>query len=168
LATEEPVASDRGRLEGFPVDRISEGVRVDFKVKAETREGLDALVISVEGELDIATAEQLSEPVGAAVASECPLILDLSACTFIDSTGLRLVLRTHTALSQLGKAMALVSDHVQVRRMLSLTAIDLSVPAFAALDEAIAWIGTEGAEMRSAHSLPHSMNGGPLTASRLP
>jgi anti-anti-sigma regulatory factor len=51
---------------------------VDFQVSTATIDGKGGLIVSVEGELDIATVEQLAEPVGVAVADGRHLVLDLS------------------------------------------------------------------------------------------
>lgn len=114
---------------------------MDFNVSTAPIEGKGGLIISVEGELDIATVEQLAAPVGAAVASGRHLVLDLSACPFIDSTGLAYVLRAHSSLAKEGRAMAVVAGRGEVRKLFSLTAIDRSVPVFAALDDAVALLG---------------------------
>jgi hypothetical protein len=45
---------------------------MDFRLSSAT-------LVSVEGELDISTAEELAEPTRLAVNADCPLILDLSA-----------------------------------------------------------------------------------------
>jgi len=107
---------------------------MDFKLSTAT-------LVSVEGELDLSTAEELAEPTRRAVNADCPLILDLSGCAFVDSTGLRFVLHAHTALADSGSAMAVVTDNPHVRELFSLTAIDLSVPVFATVDEAVEWLG---------------------------
>jgi anti-sigma B factor antagonist len=107
---------------------------MDFRLSTAT-------LVSVKGELDLSTAEELTEPTRLAVNADCPLILDLSACTFVDSTGLRFVLHAHTALADSGRAMAVVTDDPHVRELFSLTAIDLTVPVFTNLDEAIEWLG---------------------------
>jgi anti-sigma B factor antagonist len=120
---------------------------MEFTVSSATIEGTGLLLVAVEGELDIATAARLEEPAEVAVSVGCPLVLDLSECSFIDSTGLRAVLHTHRVLLEVGEPMALVSDGSQVRRMLSVTGIDLSVRIFATRDEAFAWLGTGGARV---------------------
>ena len=112
---------------------------MDFRLSTAT-------LVSVAGELDISTAEELTEPTRLAVNAVCPLILDLSACTFVDSTGLRFVLHAHTALADSGRAMAVVIDNPHVRELFSLTAIDLTVPVFANLDEAIEWLDADTKE----------------------
>jgi len=131
---------------------------VDFQVSTTPIDGKGALIISVEGELDIATVEQLAEPVGIAVAKGRHLVLDLSACPFIDSTALAFVLRTHSALAADGKAMAVVAGRGEVRKLLYLTAIDRSVPVFAKRGDAVALLGasaaTSAAEPRSSIATP--------------
>ena len=67
------------------------------------------------------------------------MILDLSECPFIDSTGLRLTLHLHNGLSNgdaPSAALAVVANP-RIRRLFSLTAIDLSVGVFATRDEAL-------------------------------
>jgi anti-sigma B factor antagonist len=118
---------------------------MDFKIDVPTTEGFDGFLVSVEGELEISTVEQLADPAEVAIRAGCPLVLDLSECSFIDSTVLRFVLRTHRALSAVGEAMAVVSgDNSHLRKLLSITAIDLSVPVFATREEAIERLRTEG------------------------
>jgi anti-anti-sigma factor len=111
------------------------------------------LLVSVEGELDVSTAEQLAVPAEVATRAGCPLVLDLSECSFIDSTGLRAVLRVHQALTEVGEGMAVVSDGSQVRKMLSVTAIDLSVHVFDTRTEAIAWLDAQWTEAPDAERL---------------
>src|SRR5262249_52365067 len=50
-------------------------------------------VLSVSGELDRGTAPQLEQPLEEALASDGSLLIDLSACEFIDSTGIALLVR---------------------------------------------------------------------------
>jgi anti-anti-sigma factor len=137
---------------------------VNFKIRNEMIDGVGALLVSVEGELDISTADQLAEPGQVAVNTGSPMILDLSACPFIDSTGLRFVLHTYKELQEAGKAMVVVTDQEQVRKLFSLTAIDISIPVLADLDAAVAWLDrahTDG----TAASVPVPSTGEPSTAS---
>jgi len=53
----------------------------------------DTLHVEPAGELDIATAELLEEELRAAEREDCAtIVLDLSGLTFMDSTGLRVLL----------------------------------------------------------------------------
>ena len=123
---------------------------MDFKLSTATIDEIDGFLISVEGELDIATAEQLTDPTQVAVVAGCPLVLDLSRCSFIDSSGLRFVLHTHKALAADGTSMALVVGDGQVRKLLATTAIDLSIRVFPDLDQAVSSLGADGSALRIA------------------
>jgi anti-anti-sigma factor len=47
--------------------------------------------IIVRGELDLAAADQLNQALVAAEESDLPILLDMSGVTFIDSSGLKVV-----------------------------------------------------------------------------
>ena len=134
---------------------------MDFKLSSATLDRTGVLLLSVDGELDISTAEQLAKPAAIAVRYGRPLVLDLSGCSFIDDEGLRFVLRMHNALSSIGEGMVVVTDSPHVRKLLSMTAIDLSVDVFAEVDSAVAWLGGDGAK---GASLPASAVGGQTLA----
>ena len=117
---------------------------MNFNLCTATLDSTGEWLLSVDGELDIGTVEQLSEPVATVVRSARPLVLDLSRCSFIDSAGLRFVLQTHHALGDVGNAMAVVTEHPQVKKLLSITGTDLHIRVFPGVDEAIAWLGEDG------------------------
>jgi anti-sigma B factor antagonist len=85
-------------------------------------------VVEVDGDLDIATVDDLEEPVIRAIQDgRRPVILDLSECAFIDSSGIRLLLRAHRLLHADGDGdrclLAVVArDHVA--SLLRLTSVD--------------------------------------------
>jgi anti-sigma B factor antagonist len=57
----------------------------------------DVAVVSVGGEIDIATGPQLWAALEAAMTEADRLVLDLSGTSFMDSTGLGLIIRATTA-----------------------------------------------------------------------
>ena len=63
-----------------------------FRVTIEPLE--DACLIRVSGELDLSTADRLSSALDAARADGVSTLLDLSAVSFMDSAGLRVLLRS--------------------------------------------------------------------------
>jgi anti-anti-sigma factor len=88
---------------------------------------------------------RLKPALDGAVFARRPLILDLSACSFIDSSGLRAVLQVARDLTgdreERAVSMAVVAgEDSAVRKMLALTAIDLLVPVFESQDEANTWL----------------------------
>jgi anti-sigma B factor antagonist len=77
------------------------------------------------GELDLDTAQLLDEELAAARATgSAGLVLDLRRLTFMDSTGLRLVIRWDTAAREEGFEFAIVPGQDAVQRVLRLTGMD--------------------------------------------
>lgn len=109
-----------------------------FELVGEEREGVQ--VIAVRGELDLHTAPQLE---GRLEEVDANLLLDLSGCEFIDSTGIGLVVKTWQRLEadadgDRGNRLALCGPSDQVRRLLEITGLDSSLRTFAGRDEALA------------------------------
>jgi anti-sigma B factor antagonist len=79
--------------------------------------------VAVSGELDLATAPRLS----AAVAEHGDarvLVLDMTATTFIDSTGVRALLQAHRRSAGSGSRLVVVAGDGTVRRVLELCELD--------------------------------------------
>ena len=96
-------------------------------------------VVEVGGDIDIATVSDLEGPVIRAIEQgRRPVILDLSDCVFIDSSGIRLLLRAHHALSEDGVGMhqLAVVARDQVARLLRLVALDKVLPLVESRPEA--------------------------------
>jgi anti-anti-sigma factor len=97
--------------------------------------------ISVRGELDLSTAPELEGPLNQALESgEGSMLIDLSQCEFIDSTGIALIVRAwqHIDRGENGRTLVLCSQNDQVRRVLEITGLELSIPVHGTRDEAIA------------------------------
>ncbi|HEX3262104.1 MAG TPA: STAS domain-containing protein [Solirubrobacterales bacterium] len=103
-----------------------------------------AMLIAVSGELDLSTCDQLKPAADEAVFGQRPLILDLSGCKFIDSSGLRLVLQIANGLAEDEVPMAVIAAESNVRKMFSLTAIDQTIPLFDTRQQALLWLQGEG------------------------
>ena len=87
-------------------------------------------VVVVRGELDLATADQLWWGVLEASRDGAPITIDLSATTFMDSTGVTLLLRARGLLDGAGDGMVLRSPSEAVLAVLRLSGVtDLSVLA---------------------------------------
>jgi anti-sigma B factor antagonist len=88
-------------------------------------------VLAVSGEIDIATAPALLEAVDAVLASGAlDVWLDLSAVTFMDSTGVRALLDTRAALSSTGRTFAVICPPGPVRRVLQIAGVEGDLPLF--------------------------------------
>jgi len=114
-----------------------------FQASASELEG-GIRLLEVNGELDLSTATQLQEPLDDAVSSPAATVLiDLSDCTFIDSTGIALIVRVwqriDAAAGNGGEGgLVLVCRNEQVRRVLEVTGLEHSLRVFPTRDEAVA------------------------------
>ena len=94
-----------------------------FTVRCERRSG-DAALVVVEGELDIATAGALQEALNSADARAPVTVLDLRAVSFIDSSGLSVVVKYPRYAEAAGTAFAIaVGVESMVRRLLTLSGL---------------------------------------------
>lgn len=101
--------------------------------------------ISVRGELDLSTAPELEGPLEAALESgEGSVLIDLSQCEFIDSTGIALIVRAWQRLDsgENGRALVICSHNEQVRRVLEITGLELSIPVHMTREDALAAINS--------------------------
>jgi anti-sigma B factor antagonist len=84
----------------------------------------DTVVVSLTGELDPHTVPMLAEELDDALASGVTSVaLDLSGLTFIDSSGLRVVISTHRQLEERGGKLVVRQPSDTVRRLLELTGL---------------------------------------------
>jgi anti-anti-sigma factor len=97
--------------------------------------------ISVRGELDLSTAPELEGPLEEMLeSSEGSILIDLSQCEFIDSTGIALIVRAWQRLDsgENGRALVICSHNDQVRRVLEITGLELSIPVHLTREDALA------------------------------
>jgi anti-sigma B factor antagonist len=105
-----------------------------FKIDSEQDSGVSVIV--VEGELDMNTAGQLERELeGPLSGPDSALLIDLSRCEFIDSTGIALIVR---AWQQLHDRFALCGVGDQVERVLDITGLEESIPMHRNREDAVA------------------------------
>jgi anti-sigma B factor antagonist len=96
----------------------------------------DGHVIKVGGELDLASAPELSkvlaEPAG---QPSSPVVLDLSAVTFIDSSALRALVVAGRELGATGRRLQIGPRSEMVSRVLEVTQLDQQTEAFQVLPD---------------------------------
>lgn len=110
--------------------------RKPFDASEEVVRG--AWVITIAGELDIATSPRVREILSEAARDrDRPLVIDLTRCDFVDSTGLATLLHGAKPAQNGESNVALVSSGGEVRKLLELTAIDKTIPVFESLDSAV-------------------------------
>jgi anti-sigma B factor antagonist len=91
----------------------------------ESRRDGDATWVRPIGELDLDTASQLDTELAAMREAGAPrIVLDMRALTFMDSTGLRLVIRWDMDARQDGFGFAIVPGPEVVQRVFRLTGMN--------------------------------------------
>jgi anti-sigma B factor antagonist len=116
-----------------------------FEVATETIDEVD--VFTVNGELDLDSAPRLEQPLNAAIASGSRAVLiDLSGCEFIDSTGLAILVGAWRTLEErngdsTGSRLVLCCPDDQVERLFRLTGLGDAIPILPNRDSALAALG---------------------------
>jgi anti-sigma B factor antagonist len=114
-----------------------------FEVKSEELEG-GIRAFTVRGELDMNTAPELERALEEALVDEsASIMLDLSNCEFIDSTGIALIVRAWQRLDRNGGGegkghLVLCCINHQVRRLLKITGVESSISLHEQRDAALA------------------------------
>lgn len=82
-------------------------------------------VVSVRGEVDLATGPEFERALGAVPEDGVEsVIVDLTDCSFMDSTGLHLLTRTQRRFDSAGGRVAVVSANRTMLRVFGLTGLD--------------------------------------------
>jgi anti-sigma B factor antagonist len=103
-----------------------------------TRVENHSVIVSVEGDLDIATAGDLHEHVLSAVDAHGPwLILDLSRLEFMDSSGLNVVINAYRTVKEHGGSLALAAPNERVTKVVRLVGLHRQVPVHGTVAAAV-------------------------------
>jgi anti-sigma B factor antagonist len=86
------------------------------------------MLITVAGELDIATAPQLRQRLAGPAASGRPIIVDLDPLSFIDATGLGVLASAASRTAAHGASLHVVCARHQVRRLFTIPGLDRLIP----------------------------------------
>ena len=87
-------------------------------------EAQDTAVVALEGEIDLSMVPDAERLIAEAEASEPGrLIIDLSDVTFMDSSGLRVLLTAHRRAEEAGRDFAIVKGGDTVNRLLDVTGV---------------------------------------------
>ncbi len=109
--------------EGRPQLRLRDHLRTPGPVEFELSErtGRDGILLAARGELDALTAPRFGARIGELVrTSSRDLIVDLNGVTFIDSTGLHVLLNAQRRLTRQSRRLRVICVHGPVRRTIDL------------------------------------------------
>ena len=104
----------------------------------EVRRGRGVAIVTVAGEIDIATVTRLRERLLEVAASGRPLVADLDRVGFIDSAGLSALVGAAKRAAASGGSLQVVCARPRTRQLLRLTGLDRRIPLARTLDEALA------------------------------
>jgi anti-sigma B factor antagonist len=94
-------------------------------LEVETRRGEGLAHVVLRGELDLSTVEKVEFELAALEEGEEQLlVLDLSGLTFLDSTGLRLMVTADQRAQKDGRRLVIVKGPETVQRVFSITKLD--------------------------------------------
>ena len=111
---------------------------IDFRLE-EDRPRAGTVVVSVHGDLDLHTADELGDRlVGVAEGGASSVVVDLSDVAFVDSQGLGALLRGTRRLGGGVGRFRLVVPEPQIRRIFEITALDRVFPLDETREQALA------------------------------
>ena len=102
-----------------------------------TEERREAAVLHPAGEVDLATVSSLWSMLKSLGEGGRPVIVDLSAITYIDSTGIKALLDVHRLFQQRAQRLVLADPTSTVRKVIQITALEKVIPVYASLEQAV-------------------------------
>lgn len=100
----------------------------------------EVVVVGIDGELDRSNVAQVTAALLEAVPNAAKaLVLDLSQTAYIDSSGVQLLFEVGSRLRKRQQELrAVVPEGANIARVLSVVALDRTIPSHTTLDEALA------------------------------
>jgi anti-sigma B factor antagonist len=95
---------------------------IDIAVSAEA--GGDVAMVAVSGDLDLSTAPELERSLAGVQTDGRAVVLDLRRVSFMDSSGLRVILAADARARSAGSRLVLVEGPPGVQRVFKLTLLD--------------------------------------------
>jgi anti-sigma B factor antagonist len=98
--------------------------------------GANCAVVSLAGELDLNTIPRVEKQLFEQVQSKAAVVVDLSAVSFIDSSGIAMLIRAFR-VDDGGTLKTVIAEGSQVERVFRLAGIDRALPLFTDRSRAI-------------------------------
>lgn len=98
----------------------------------------ECVILTLAGELDVTNAAQAEEAVRVVwQGSPSRLVFDLSGLTFMDSTGVRVLVRARRRATEHRRSVALAGLTPSVSRIIEVTGLNQAFAIHATVDEAV-------------------------------
>ena len=105
-------------------------------MQIETTLSSDRQVLMVSGEVDLATSPDLDVAIIAALESGTEsLVIDLTNVTFMDSSGLGVIVRGLKRCREADKDLDLVISNERVLKVFGITGLDQVIPIHASIED---------------------------------
>jgi anti-anti-sigma factor len=116
---------------------VEAGDHVVEQLTVVTHTAGECVILRLAGELDVTNAAEAEEAVRVAWQdSPSHLVFDLSRLTFMDSTGVRVLVRARRMATEHQGTIALAGLTPSVSRIIEVTGLDQVIAVHATLDEA--------------------------------
>lgn len=86
-------------------------------------DGKDPVVLTVSGELDLSVADDVERAIASAANGGGNVCVDLGACTFIDSTGMKVFVQAARELRDRGGELSVTNVEGDVARLFEITGL---------------------------------------------
>lgn len=106
-----------------PVDLSDDSLEATGGLKVDVQTEGNHGIITVTGEIDLATAPELSEAIRHLLYTASRIVIDLDQVSFIDSTGLSVLVATYRRMTTEGGSMALVCNNASCMRVMQMTGL---------------------------------------------
>jgi anti-anti-sigma factor len=87
-------------------------------------------VVSLAGELDLSTVPRVEGQLFEQLRSHSGVVVDLTRLSFIDSSGIGLLIKAFRAIDEGGRLHTVIAPGSQVERVFRLAGIDRALPLF--------------------------------------
>jgi anti-anti-sigma factor len=122
VTPDDPAVTTGESLPSLPVEPLPQQLHCDVALVE------DRAIVGVRGDIDIATARELRRRILAVLVLPLRgLVLDLGYVSFMDSSGVGVLVEAHMAARKLNTEFRLTSVPRQVRRVLEVTGVAASL-----------------------------------------
>lgn len=108
---------------------------LDIETKNLSNEWLS---IAVEGEIDLATADELSAALDEAISDGSQhVVVDLNQSPFMDSTGLKTLVMAQRRMAEDGRELVLAVGGGPISRLIDVSGVESSIRVVAAVEDVL-------------------------------
>jgi len=106
----------------------------ELRLSTETSEGL--AIVRVTGDFDLSNVQIFEAELEQTLPADL-VVIELAACTFLDSSAMRTLVRAQRRVADAGGRLVLVAPSQPAKRVLDIAALDRFIPVAATLADAV-------------------------------